>query len=127
MSSGEDWQWCNTHGTRHSIELRDPDCEFPHVVSAPPPPSGDASGQAQAAVEGTAGGSHEASRKSPTRLLWDSQWVNIVNHHDCWDSYSVTDAVETAVRLAEDAITENILRGEIPDDLRAAIRKATAP
>jgi hypothetical protein len=29
----EDTQWCDTHGTHHSTELRDADCEFPNVIS----------------------------------------------------------------------------------------------
>ena len=28
----EDIQWCNTHGMRHSVELKDSDCEFPDVI-----------------------------------------------------------------------------------------------
>lgn len=30
---GDDYQWCDTHGMRHSVELRDADCEFPDAIS----------------------------------------------------------------------------------------------
>jgi hypothetical protein len=35
-SGGEDQQWCNTHGVAHSVELRDPDCEFPNAEPSVP-------------------------------------------------------------------------------------------
>jgi hypothetical protein len=28
-----DEQWCDVHGMHHSVEMRDPDCEFPNITS----------------------------------------------------------------------------------------------
>lgn len=46
--------------------------------------------------------------------LYDSQWVNIVNHENCWADYSKEDAVHEAVKMAEERIKRNVyaaLRG----------------
>ncbi len=39
--------------------------------------------------------------------LWDSQWVNIVNHENCYRDYSKEDAVAMAVKLTEAAMRDN--------------------
>ncbi|WP_427183574.1 hypothetical protein ACL598_17055 [Bordetella bronchialis] len=39
--------------------------------------------------------------------LYDSQWVNIVNHANCWADYSKEDAVHEAVKMTEEAIKKN--------------------
>ena len=46
--------------------------------------------------------------------LWDSQWVNIVNHAECYRDIKKDDAVAMAVRLTEEAIAKNIREGKLP-------------
>lgn len=56
--------------------------------------------------------------KAPKRgLLFDSQWVNIVNHDRSYHGYSVEDAVHTAVKLTEQAISSNFDAARISGDL----------
>ena len=45
---------------------------------------------------------------APLRL-WDSQWVNIVNHEDCYCAYDKEEAVALAVKLTEQAMAKNAL------------------
>ena len=40
--------------------------------------------------------------------LFDSQWLNIVNAHDCWDGFSKEEAVNAAVKMVEEAMARNI-------------------
>lgn len=47
--------------------------------------------------------------------LFDSQWVNIVNHDNCYDGYSVEDAVHLAVKKTEEAMAENIREDKWPE------------
>lgn len=47
------------------------------------------------------------SKFHPEICLWDSQWLNIVNHDHCWEDWAVEDAVNKAVRLTEKAMREN--------------------
>lgn len=56
----------------------------------------------------------------PKRLLWDSQWMNIVNAHDCWRDYSKEGAVHEAVKMAEDAIAKNQAQLALASDARIA-------
>lgn len=46
--------------------------------------------------------------------LWDSQWVNIVNHDNCYRDYDIEDAVAKAVRLTEEAMARNARDGSYP-------------
>ena len=46
--------------------------------------------------------------------LWDSQWVNIVNHENGYRGWLVEDAVAYAVKLTEEAIARNIVDGKLP-------------
>lgn len=39
--------------------------------------------------------------------LFDSQWMNIVNHGHCWENYSKEDAVHEAVKMTEAKLKEN--------------------
>ena len=47
--------------------------------------------------------------------LFDSQWVNIVNHANCWRDYEPEAAVHEAVRMTEAAIAKNVADGVLPD------------
>ena len=46
--------------------------------------------------------------------LFDSQWVNVVNHDRCYAGYSVEDAVNTAVKLTETLMEKNYRDGVWP-------------
>lgn len=41
------------------------------------------------------------------RGLWDSQWVNIVNHDHGWENHSKEDAVHEAVKMTEERLRLN--------------------
>lgn len=51
-------------------------------------------------------GAPAAESAGPIKL-YDSQWVNIVNHANCWADYSKEDAVHEAVKMTEQAIKAN--------------------
>lgn len=40
--------------------------------------------------------------------LFDGQWMNIVNAHDCWEGYTKEEAVHAAVKMAEEAMANNM-------------------
>ena len=46
--------------------------------------------------------------------LFDGQWVNIVNHDNCFADYAVEDAVNKAVKMTEEAMAKNMLDGVWP-------------
>ena len=46
--------------------------------------------------------------------LFDSQWVNVVNHDKCYEGYSVDDAVAMAVKLTEALMAKNYRDGIWP-------------
>lgn len=46
--------------------------------------------------------------------LFDSQWMNIVNHANCWDGYTKEEAVHAAVKMAEQKMAENIAADNWP-------------
>ena len=46
--------------------------------------------------------------------LFDSQWVNVVNHDNCYEGYSVEDAVSKAVKLTEALMAKNFRDGVWP-------------
>lgn len=50
---------------------------------------------------------NDAVRPVAWRGLWDSQWVNIVNHNECYRGWELEDAVNHAVKLTEKTLKEN--------------------
>jgi len=46
--------------------------------------------------------------------LFDSQWMNIVNHDHCWERYTKEEAVNAAVKMAEEKMAENMALGKWP-------------
>jgi len=46
--------------------------------------------------------------------LFDSQWVNIVNHNDCFSFYSKDEAVALAVKMTEEAMAKNFKENKWP-------------
>ncbi|AHX16118.1 hypothetical protein CH75_04695 [Dyella jiangningensis] len=46
--------------------------------------------------------------------LWDTQWMNIVNHDNCYRDWSKDDAIAHAVKMTEQAIARNIADGKLP-------------
>jgi hypothetical protein len=41
------------------------------------------------------------------RKLWDTQWMNVVNHDNCYRGWAVDEAVNHAVKMAEKYMREN--------------------
>lgn len=58
----------------------------------------------------------------PVRL-YDSQWVNIVNHANCWADYSKEDAVHEAVKMTEQAIKANA-KAALPAPVEAGAQES---
>lgn len=46
--------------------------------------------------------------------LWDTQWMNIVNHERCYADFTKEDAVALAVKMTEEAIARNFADGKFP-------------
>lgn len=98
------------------------------IGSAPPPPTPDASGQAQA--EGTAGGSHEALAILDARVRVDpvcvSDWpdAHIVRFVSGNQRFDIGDAWETR---DEAQLYAHLFSTAIARDYGLNIRKATAP
>ena len=46
--------------------------------------------------------------------LFDSQWVNIVNHDGCYADYSKDDAVAAAVKMTETQMAKNFEENNWP-------------
>lgn len=46
--------------------------------------------------------------------LWDSQWMNVVNHDNCYEGWSKEDAIKHAVKLTEQYIADNIRENNLP-------------
>lgn len=46
--------------------------------------------------------------------LFDGQWMNIVNHDNCYSGYTVEDAVNLAVKKTEEAMAKNIHKENWP-------------
>lgn len=55
--------------------------------------------------------------------LWDTQWLNIVNHDNCYRDWSKEDAIHHAVKMTEEAIARNVYEERLPP-VRAAIARA---
>ena len=52
--------------------------------------------------------------------MWDSQWVNVVNHERAYSGWDMEEAINHAVKLTEKAMARNIADGNWPP-ARAAI------
>jgi len=51
----------------------------------------------------------------PTEVrLWDSQWVNVVNHDNCYAFWATEDAVNHAVKMTEQLIAKNVAENNLP-------------
>lgn len=46
--------------------------------------------------------------------LWDSQWVNVVNHADCYREFDKEEAIDKAVRMTEEYMRKNYQDGKWP-------------
>lgn len=46
--------------------------------------------------------------------LFDGQWVNIVNHDNCFHDYTIEDAVNIAVKMTEKAMARNFEENKWP-------------
>jgi hypothetical protein len=49
----------------------------------------------------------EANSPRSWQRLWDTQWMNIVNHDRAFESYSKEDAVHLAVKMTEERLRKN--------------------
>lgn len=56
--------------------------------------------------------------------LWDTQWMNIVNHDNCYRDWDKADAINHAVKMTEQAIARNVADGKLPS---ARITASPAP
>lgn len=56
--------------------------------------------------------------------MFDSQWVNVVNHANCYRDMDKEDAIAAAVKLTEQAMAANVRDGKWP--LAASPRGASA-
>ena len=75
----------------------------------------------------TAGGGVDVLAANVEVRLWDSQWVNVVNHDYCYRDWDTNDAVAHAVRMTERLMAENITKGFPPAAYnRAAIAELIA-
>jgi hypothetical protein len=54
--------------------------------------------------------------------LWDSQWVNVVNHADCYRDFDKEEAIAMAVKRTEEYMRKNYQDGKWPPP-----RTATPP
>jgi hypothetical protein len=46
--------------------------------------------------------------------MWDSQWVNVVNHERAYADWDMEEAINHAVKLTEQAMAKNIRDGKWP-------------
>ena len=56
--------------------------------------------------------------------LWDTQWMSIVNHDNCYRDWSKDDAIAHAVKMTEQAIARNVADGKLPPKKIAAAPQA---
>ena len=56
--------------------------------------------------------------------LWDTQWMSIVNHDNCYRDWSKDDAIAHAVKMTEQAIARNVADGKLPPKKIAAALQA---
>jgi hypothetical protein len=52
--------------------------------------------------------------------LFDSQWMNIINHDNCYRDFDKSDAVACAVKMTEEAIARNAHDGKWPKNKSAS-------
>lgn len=52
--------------------------------------------------------------------LWDTQWMNIVNHDNCYRGWDKDEAIAHAVKMTEQAIARNVADGKLPPPRIAA-------
>lgn len=55
-----------------------------------------------------------AQQESVAVRLWDSQWVNVVNHDNCYRDWSKEDAINHAVKMTEKYIAGNVANNKLP-------------
>jgi len=55
--------------------------------------------------------------------LWDSQWVNVVNHDNCYQGWDKEDAINHAVKMTEKYIAANVSNNTTPPQHSAIARK----
>lgn len=73
-------------------------------------------------MDNTLSGSVDVVAENVEVRLWDSQWVNVVNHADCYRDMDKEEAIATAVRMTERLMAENITKGFPPSAYnRAAV------
>jgi len=46
--------------------------------------------------------------------LWDSQWINVVNHDHCYEAWDKEEAIAHAVTMTEKLIAKNVAEGDLP-------------
>lgn len=59
--------------------------------------------------------------------LWDSQWVNVVNHDDCYRDWSKEAAIAHAVRMTETYMRKNYDDARWPPRIPPGQADATPP
>ena len=73
-------------------------------------------------MDNTLSGAVDVVAENVEVRLWDSQWVNVVNHADCYRDMDKEEAIATAVRMTERLMAENITKGFPPSAYnRAAV------
>ena len=54
-------------------------------------------------------------QEEPTEVrLWDSQWINVVNHDNCYQGWDKEDAINHAVKMTEKYIASNFAENTHP-------------
>ncbi len=46
--------------------------------------------------------------------LYDGQWMNSVNHANCWEGFTKEEAVHAAVKMTEEQMAKNIVDDKWP-------------
>jgi len=46
--------------------------------------------------------------------LWDSQWINVVNHDHCYEAWDKEEAIAHAVTMTEKLIAKNVAENNLP-------------
>lgn len=79
------------------VELNDIRLAAARVLATPPPP-----------------GAGEDRRDGIEYRMFDSQWVNVVNHDRCYESMDKEDAINLAVKMTEQVMAKNIADNRWP-------------
>lgn len=69
--------------------------------------------EALAGAEGERQQSNEQVEPTEVRL-WDSQWINVVNHDNCYQGWNKEDAINHAVKMTEKYIASNFAKNTHP-------------